>query len=130
SALKVASHFIDQLPKDSWSPERTSGREGFVHPLHIEGGIEKAEIKFIIRDFETLQLGKYASRLRELAEQTVAQFPGSKYELKVFEQYRNMREELDKVPFVMKNAEEAYKRAGLDTVIESIRGGTDGSRLS
>jgi tripeptide aminopeptidase len=130
SAIKVASHFVELLPKNTWSPETTSGKEGFVHPLHIEGGIETTFVQFIIRDFETSKLAEYEQRIEQLAKEAIAAFPGSTYKIEVKEQYRNMREMLDQYPQVMGNAIEAYKRAGLQTRIESIRGGTDGSRLS
>lgn len=130
SAIKVAAHFVELLPKDRWSPETTTGMQGFVHPLHIEGGIEKTSVQFIIRDFETSQLAVYETQLEQIAKQAVADFPGATYQVKISEQYRNMREILDQYPMVMQHAEEAYKRAGLTPKIESIRGGTDGSRLS
>jgi tripeptide aminopeptidase len=130
SAIKVASHFVDSLPKDEWCPENTDKRQGFVHPVHMEGGVEKASVQFIVRDFETSKLGEYEERLSMLAKAATGKFPGATYKVDVKEQYRNMREILDQNPFVMANAEEAYKRAGLTPHIESIRGGTDGSRLS
>lgn len=129
-AMKVAASFIDSLPKDNWCPEATNGREGFVHPVSIEGGLEKAIVKFIVRDFETNKLAEYEQRLEQLAKEAVAKFPGSAYKFESYEQYRNMREMLDQYPFVMDHAKEAYRRAGLEVITESIRGGTDGSRLS
>lgn len=130
SAIKVASYFMDSLPKDKWCPESTSGMEGFVHPVHFDAAVEKATVQFIVRDFDTTQLEKHESKLEDYAKAAVAKFPGSKYQMTVKEQYRNMREMLDKYPQVMAYAEEAYKRAGMNPVRESIRGGTDGSRLS
>jgi tripeptide aminopeptidase len=130
SAIKVASHFVELLPKNTWSPETTSGKDGFVHPLHIEGGIETTFVQFIIRDFETAKLKEYENQIEQLAQEAIAAYPGATYKIEVKEQYRNMREMLDQYPQVMGNAMEAYKRAGLQTRIESIRGGTDGSRLS
>lgn len=130
SAIKVASHFVNHLPKNEWSPETTKGMQGFVHPLHIEGGIEKTSVSFIIRDFDTAQLKVYENQLINLAEQTIQHFPGAKFTVEITEQYRNMREILDQNPQVMAFAEEAYQRAGLNVKKESIRGGTDGSRLS
>lgn len=130
NAVKVASHFVDLLPKDSWSPERTSGKEGFVHPVSIQGIGEKAEVKFIIRDFEASQLKVYEDRLKGLAEDAIAAFPGARFEITVEEQYRNMKEMLDKHPEVLAYAREAYARTGLEIEEKSIRGGTDGSRLS
>lgn len=130
SAIKIASDFIDELPKNEWSPETTEDMEGYVHPLHIEGGIEKTTVQFIIRDFDTKKMSDHADRLKKLAEETVAKYAGAKVEVEVYEQYRNMKEMLDKYPQVMGNAELAYQRAGMTPTIMSIRGGTDGSRLS
>lgn len=130
SAIKIASDFVDSLPKNEWSPETTEDMEGYVHPLHIEGGIEKTTVQFIIRDFDTKKMQEHAAKLKKYAEETVAKYAGAKVEVDVYEQYRNMKEMLDKHPQVMSNAEEAYKRAGMTATKMSIRGGTDGSRLS
>lgn len=130
NAVKVASLFVDLLPKDSWSPERTELMEGFVHPVAINGIGEAVEVKFIIRDFLTENLAKHEERLEALAQEAVNAFPGARYEFKVTEQYRNMKEILDEHPEVMAYAEEAYGRTGLEVEKKSIRGGTDGSRLS
>ena len=129
-AIKVASAFVDSLPKDTWCPERTDGREGFVHPVSIQGGLEQATVQFIVRDFDTARLTAHEGRLKQLAEQAVAQFPGSSVSFVVKEQYRNMKEVLDTCPQVMDYAEDAYRRAGIQVERMSIRGGTDGSRLS
>jgi tripeptide aminopeptidase len=130
NAIKAASAFVAMLPKNEWCPEVTEGKQGFVHPTSIEGGLEKATVQFIIRDFDTALLAKYEHRLRELVDATIKQFPGITTGFIVKEQYRNMKEVLDKNPQVMDHAEEAYKRAGLNVQRMSIRGGTDGSRLS
>jgi tripeptide aminopeptidase len=129
-AIKAAAAFVNLLPKDEWSPETTSGMQGFVHPTSIEGGLEKATVQFIVRDFVTAELAKHEARLKGLMEQAVAQFPGVTATFEVKEQYRNMKEVLDHHPQVMDYAEEAYKRAGMVADRQSIRGGTDGSRLS
>lgn len=130
NAIKAASAFVDKLPRHEWCPEATEGREGFVHPVSIEGVLEKATVQFIVRDFDTAALATHEQQLRELAEQTAREFPGVQTEFIVKEQYRNMREVLDKEPRVMAYAEEAYGRAGITASKLSIRGGTDGSRLS
>ncbi|HYD21056.1 MAG TPA: peptidase T [Flavipsychrobacter sp.] len=130
SAIKAASAFVNMLPRNEWCPEVTEGKEGFVHPVHIEGGIERASVQFIIRDFDTAQLAHHEERLRKIVEKAVLEFPGMQTEFIIKEQYRNMREVLDKEPQVMAYAEEAYKRAGIKADRISIRGGTDGSRLS
>ncbi len=130
NAQKVAAHFLASLPTKDWCPEATQDYEGFVHPVHIEGGLEECKIQFIVRDFETQNLNLYENRLSNLAKKTINQFPGASYTMDVKEQYRNMKEVLDLHPQVMANAAEAYKRAGIEPVIMNIRGGTDGSRLS
>lgn len=130
NAMKVAGTFLSKLPLNEWCPESTSGMEGFVHPVAMEGELEQAKVTFIVRDFDTLKLANHENRLREIAEQAVSEFPGSSFEMIVKEQYRNMKEILVHHPQVMANAEEAYRRAGINPESISIRGGTDGSRLS
>lgn len=130
NAIKIAADFVASLPRDEWSPEATEDRAGFVHPVHMEGGAEKATVQFIIRDFETEKLSAYEKRLEKLAGEAVVPYPGARYEIEIKEQYRNMKEILDSRPEVMHMAEEAYRRAGLNPERVSIRGGTDGSRLS
>ena len=129
-AIKAAAAFVDLLPRNEWCPEVTEGMEGFVHPTSIEGGLEKATVQFIIRDFDTAKLGVHEQRLKDLVAQAAAQVPGITTTFTVKEQYRNMKEVLDKHPYVMDHAQEAYKRAGMKAQRMSIRGGTDGSRLS
>jgi len=118
------------LPKTEWSPETTDKRQGFVHPVRIEGLAEKASIEFIIRDFDTAKLAEYESRLKSIVEGVLANYPKATMEFIVKEQYRNMKEVLDKHPQVAANAITAYERVGLTVIKEPIRGGTDGSRLS
>lgn len=130
NAIKMASEFVDSLPKDSWSPESTWKREGFVHPYNIQGGLEQAQVGFIIRDHDTRKLQEYEARLHTFAKETVAQYPGARLEIEVKEQYRNMKEVLNKHPFVAEYALQALKNAGLEPKHDIIRGGTDGSRLS
>jgi tripeptide aminopeptidase len=129
-AIKVAAAFVDMLPKNEWCPEVTEGMQGFVHPVSIEGGLEKATVQFIVRDFDTAKLAEHEERLKGLMNKALAQFPGATATFVVKEQYRNMKEILDNHPQVMDYAEEAYKRAGMEVIRMSIRGGTDGSRLS
>jgi tripeptide aminopeptidase len=130
NALKVGAQFIGALPTAEWSPETTSGREGFVHPVSFEGGLEKAEISFIIRDHDTSKLAVYEERLETILKSIVDLYPGVHYEFGVTEQYRNMKEVLQHVPFVTDYAIEAMTRAGITPKPAIIRGGTDGSRLS
>ena len=130
NSLKVASEFIDALPKDSWSPETTEGREGFVHPVAIDGIMEKTTLKFIIRDHITAKLKEYEDRLKSILDETVAQYPGVKADFKAVEQYRNMKEVIQEVPFVTDHAIKAMENVGITPRPVIIRGGTDGSRLS
>jgi tripeptide aminopeptidase len=130
NAIKAAGYFLSLLPHDEWSPETTSGAEGFVHPLGITGNIEKASVQFIIRDFDSSKLPIYEDRLKEIANKALEKYPHITATCEVVEQYRNMREVLDNCPEVMAYAEEAYAMAGIKAERISIRGGTDGSRLS
>ncbi len=130
NAIKVASAFIDSLPKDEISPEGTEGRFGFVHPVEITGNAEKAIAKFIIRDFITGKLTAYEEYLKDKADDVMKKFPKARYEQKITEQYRNMKEVLDNYPQVSDYALEAIQRSGITVKQTSARGGTDGSRLS
>lgn len=130
NALKIAGAVLDALPKQEWSPETTAGKQGFVHPVAINGIAEKASIQLIVRDFADEELQKHHERLKKIAEDVVAKYPGAIMEYKAVEQYRNMKQVLDQHPQVVAYAEEAIKRAGLTVRKESIRGGTDGSRFS
>lgn len=130
NSQKVAANFIESLPKDHLSPETTADREGYVHPVSIEGNEELTTIKFIIRDFITDNLKKFEEQLKGLAEKAVANFPGSKLDFEVIEQYRNMKEILNEHPMVEKNALEALSILDIKPINSAIRGGTDGSRLS
>lgn len=130
NALKIVGEILAALPKNEFSPETTNGREGFVHPVSIDGIAERASISFIVRDFVTAKLLEHEARLKAIAEDVLKNHPQATIEFVVTEQYRNMKEVLDKYPEVVANAAEAYKRVGLNVVNEPIRGGTDGSRLS
>lgn len=130
NAVKIAADFLAALPKDSWSPETTDGRAGFVHPYELNSGAEKAEITFIIRSFVDEDLKTYEAKLEELVKKTLKAYPNSSYEFKVIEQYRNMKNILSKHPQVAEYAVQAIGRAGVPVKRGSIRGGTDGSKLS
>jgi tripeptide aminopeptidase len=130
NALKIAGEILAALPKGEFSPETTEKREGFVHPVRVDGLAEKATIEFIVRDFTRDGLQANAERLQKIAAGVVQQYAGARMEFTVVEQYRNMKEVLDKHGHVVSYAEEAYRRSGLTVKKQSIRGGTDGSRLS
>jgi len=130
NAIKIGSEILSKLPKDTLSPETTEGREGFVHPVSFKGEIESVTIKFIIRDFEVDGLIEKEKFLKQITEEVVKKYKRSNFEFIVEESYRNMKEILDKDPKIIEYAMEAIKRAGIKPKLDSIRGGTDGSRLS
>jgi len=130
NAMKIAGEILAALPKNRLSPESTEGKRGFIHPVRLDGIAEKCTIDFIIRDFETKGLQKKEDYLRTQIEELMRLYPKASFEYKVTEQYRNMKEVLLLHPHVVDHAKEAIKRAGLKVKMESIRGGTDGSRLS
>ncbi len=130
NAIKLASEILHALPTTEWAPEATEKKEGFVHPVRVDGIAEKATIEFIVRDFDTDVLKEHEGRLKNISEEVVSHYLGASMEFIITEQYRNMKQVLDKNPQVAAYAAEAINRAGLDVTTESIRGGTDGSRLS
>lgn len=130
NAIKIAGEILDTLPKNEWAPEATEKKEGFVHPVRVEGIAERATIEFIVRDFDNDKLKQHGEKLKQLAENVVKKYPTVTMEYTIKEQYRNMKGVLDKHPEVVTYAAEAIERAGLKVKTESIRGGTDGSRLS
>ena len=130
NAMKIAGEILAALPKDRLSPESTDGKRGFIHPVRLEGIAEKCTIDFIIRDFDTEGLTKKEDYLRTQIEERMRTYPKASFEFTVAEQYRNMKEILDVNPEVVDYAKQAIERAGLTLKMESIRGGTDGSRLS
>lgn len=128
-ALKIAAKIILKIPVEK-TPEATEKKQPFIHPTALSGGLEEAELKFIIRAFDTPTLLALEEELRMITTSVLAEYDKSTYEFTVTEQYRNMREILDKHPSVVENAIEAIKRAGITPRLDSIRGGTDGSRFS
>jgi tripeptide aminopeptidase len=129
SAIKIAGQIIAALPYEL-SPEGTEGKQGFVHPVAIAGHVETASIDFIIRDFEDELLAAHADVIRGIAAAVLRGHPGASFELETKPQYRNMKKVLDQHPQIVGYGMEAMKRAGLQAKLCSIRGGTDGSRLS
>jgi tripeptide aminopeptidase len=130
NAIKIAADVLASLPRAELSPETTEGKQGFIHPVRVDGLAEKATIDFIIRDFDSDGLKKKEDFLKGIVEMVMENYATASFEFKVTEQYRNMKEVLDQHPEVVKYAEEAIRRSGLPVKTESIRGGTDGSRLS
>lgn len=130
NALKIAGDVLASLPRAELSPETTEGKQGFIHPIRVDGMAEKATLDFIIRDFVTEGLKKKEEFLLSVVEMVMENYPKARFEFRVTEQYRNMKEVLDQHPQVVEYAKEAIGRSGLPLKMESIRGGTDGSRLS
>jgi len=130
NAVRIAGRFLDRLPRTEQAPEVTDGREGFLHPYTIEGGVGKATIRILLRDFDTPKLGERAALLERVACEVVAEYPTATIEVKVVAQYRNMADGLRKEPRAAAFAEEAMRRVGLTPKLTIVRGGTDGSRLT
>lgn len=130
NAVRAAAHFISKLPREHRSPESTDGRQGFIHPFDIEGGVGKAKVQAILRDFDTEQLGIYAAQLEQLAAETRREFPGLKVEVKIQRQYRNMADGLKKAPMAVELARKAFENLGRPCELGVIRGGTDGALMT
>lgn len=128
-AIKIAAEIVNRLPKNK-TPETTEKKEPFIHPTAVNGGLEQVELKFIIRAFDTQTLLQLEEELRSITVNVLSDYDKCSYEFKVTEQYRNMKEVLDTCPQVVEYAVEAIGRTGIKPVLSSIRGGTDGSRLS
>jgi tripeptide aminopeptidase len=129
-AIKIAAAIVERLPKQTCSPETTEGKEGFLHPIGISGALEKVTLSFIVRDFSDEGLKEKETLLEAIVREVMRGFPRSTYRLEIKQQYRNMKRVIDRHPQIVDNAMEAIRRAGLNPVKASVRGGTDGSRLS
>ncbi|RDV01283.1 peptidase T [Undibacter mobilis] len=130
NAIKIAARLVDALPKETCTPETTEGREGFLHPVSVTSELGEAKLQYIIRDFTEAGLRDKAALLERTVKDVMCDFPRSTYRFEVKEQYRNMKVVLDRHPQIVEHAMEAVRRAGLKPEKDSIRGGTDGSRLS
>lgn len=130
NAVRLSAMFLDRLPKRRMSPETTDGRDGFLHPLTIEGGVGEVKIGFLLRSFDTADLAVQADLLREIARQVERDFPEATVRVDVRKQYRNMKDGIAKLPQAVTFAAEATRRAGLEPKHKIIRGGTDGSQLT
>ncbi len=130
SAIRIAGEILAKLPKETLSPEGTSGKDGFIHPVAAKASVESATLEFIIRDFETAKLREHEDVLENICRSVLEEYPNSSFTFEVQEQYRNMKEILDQHPKVLEYGLKALERSGLTPRLRSIRGGTDGSRLS
>jgi tripeptide aminopeptidase len=129
-AIKIAAAIIERLPKEACSPETTEDKQGFLHPISISGALEQARLDFIVRDFTEAGLKEKEALLEGIVKDVIRAYPRSSYRMEVRQQYRNMKVVIDRHPEIVEHAVEAIRRAGLEPVQTSIRGGTDGSRLS
>lgn len=130
NAVRAAASFIDDLPRDQLAPEATDGRQGFLHPYQIEGGVAQATVRILLRDFDARQLELQARLLRATAAEVEARFPGLKVHVQIIEQYRNLAEGLTREPRAVAYAERALQNLGRTPRKTIVRGGTDGSRLT
>lgn len=130
NAIKIANRIIGKLPPDSLSPETTDGKEGFIHPVVIKAEVDSAYVKFIVRDFDNEKLKEKEQLIQKIADEVIKDYKKASFEIRIEESYRNMKEVLDKNPEIMEYAIEAVNRTGVKAFRNSIRGGTDGCRLS
>jgi tripeptide aminopeptidase len=130
NAIKLAAELVGRLPRERLSPETTEGREGYVHPVRIEGMVEEAKVNFILRDFDDDQLAQHRELLARLVAEVGALDPRAEVSISFSESYRNMRDKIREAPFTVEYAEEAIRRVGLQPFSDPVRGGTDGSRLT
>jgi tripeptide aminopeptidase len=130
NAVRLASLFLDRLPRLALTPETTQDREGFIHPYRIDGGVAQVTLHLLLRDFITAKLSDQAALLRQIARMIELEYPLAKVNVEITSQYRNMADGMGHEPRAMSYAVEATERAGLKPKIESIRGGTDGSQLT
>ena len=129
-AIKIAATIVDRLPKETCSPETTEGMQGFLHPISMSGTLEQATLALIVRDFKDEGLKDKEALLEGIVKEVMKDYPRSTYRMEIKEQYRNMKRIIDRHPETVEYAIEAIRRAGLTPERNSIRGGTDGSRLS
>jgi len=129
NAIRAAARFVDRLPADRLSPETTDGYEGYVHPYQLEASVDRTTVRVLLRDFVTAKLRAQQALVESLAREAGRE-TGTRVDVEVQEQYRNMREVLDRHPLVVERARAAIRNIGLTPLEKPIRGGTDGSRLS
>jgi tripeptide aminopeptidase len=130
NAVRLAGLFLERLPRLSQAPEVTDGRDGFLHPYRIEGGVAQTTMQILLRDFNTSRLAQRAELLRGVARTIEAEYPTARVDVQVRPQYRNMADGLVKEPRAVALAQEAMRKAGLEPRLTIVRGGTDGSRLT
>ncbi len=128
--MRAAGALLDRLPRTSLAPETSAGRDGFLHPYSVEGGVAEVVIRVLIRDFDTARLDEHAQRLRDVATDVQQCFPGTQITVTVSPQYRNMADGLRQEPRAVALRQQAHQQLGRDAQLTIIRGGTDGSMLT
>ncbi len=129
SAIRGVAEFIAQLPPEL-APERTDGRDGFLHPYTIEGGVANVQVKILLRDFDATKFDQYKQIINAAAESAKQKIAGLDFEIEFTKQYRNMAEGLKKEPRAIDLAVAAHRNLGREPKLQIIRGGTDGSRFT
>ena len=129
NAARIAGKIVAALP-DDLTPERTDGRDGFIHVYEIDASGGRAVVRAIVRDFDDAKLAAHTALLRRTAEEVVAAHPGARLDVVVTPQYPNMHRFIETFPEATTRAEEALRAEGIEPIRTPIRGGTDGSRLS
>ncbi len=130
NAVRAAGNFLDRLPRDTLAPETTDGRDGFLHPYSIDGGVAETKLHILLRDFDAPALERYATLLRSTATEVEKEFPGLTVGVAITRQYRNLADGLAREPRAVAYAEEAIRSLGRTPRKTIVRGGTDGSRLT
>ncbi|MEY4180888.1 MAG: Peptidase [Planctomycetota bacterium] len=130
NAVRAAAALVDRLPRQTLAPEVTAGRDGFLHPYHIEGGVAQTTLWILLRDFDSAALDAQAAIIRQAAVAVERDFPGVAIDVSVKPQYRNLGDGLKAEPRAVEYAEEAFRRLGLPVRRTIVRGGTDGSQMT
>ena len=129
NALQMAIDFHNQLPEGD-RPEKTDGREGFFHLLALDGNVEEAKMTYIIRDHDRDKFEERKQMITDLQAKMNSQFDQERVEINMYDQYYNMGEIIEKDMSVIDLAKGAMEEVDVKPIIEPIRGGTDGSKIS
>jgi len=129
NSMLIATEFIQALPKDE-IPEKTEGYEGFFHLSDLKGSVEKTTLEYIIRDHDMELFQQRKEQMQRAADRINKKWDAEVIEVKIRDQYFNMREKVEPVMHIVDIAEAAMKALGIKPLIKAIRGGTDGSQLS
>jgi tripeptide aminopeptidase len=130
NAVRGLSQLLSQLPSARLSPESTEGREGFLHPYELRGGVASAEVKILLRDFQTDRLDTYEQLVQDAARSVESSIAGLRFEIERQAQYRNMADAIKRMPQVVDLAILAWQQLGQEHHCGAIRGGTDGAQFS